>query len=170
MVHAVVWQIWADPLFVTRTLTTYMRVCNFIKDGSMVCTSSPDYMTLYMYMYMYVHVHVLYVLQLAVCTVRTCGLAPVTVPFSVKAIAVPELPRPPLGTRSSVAVEGWRWFAAYCTSTLALLWLGTCKCTEHRRACKHLSLHLFFFSPHGIDVPRILIAKLTEQFQAKRKM
>ena len=28
----------------------------------------------------------------------------------------------------------------------------------------------FFFSPHGIDVPRILIAKLTKQFQAKRKM
>ena len=28
----------------------------------------------------------------------------------------------------------------------------------------------FFFSLHGIDVPRILIAKLTEQFQAKRKM
>ena len=28
----------------------------------------------------------------------------------------------------------------------------------------------FFFSRHGIDVPRILIAKLTEQFQAKRKM
>ena len=27
-----------------------------------------------------------------------------------------------------------------------------------------------FFSPHGIDVPRIVIAKLTEQFQAKRKM
>ena len=25
-----------------------------------------------------------------------------------------------------------------------------------------------FFSPHGIDVPRILIAKLTEQFQVKR--
>ena len=32
------------------------------------------------------------------------------------------------------------------------------------------SLHLSFFSPHGIDVPRILIAKLTEQFQGKRKM
>ena len=32
------------------------------------------------------------------------------------------------------------------------------------------SLHLSFFSPHGIDVPRILIAKLTEQFQVKRKM
>ena len=32
------------------------------------------------------------------------------------------------------------------------------------------SLHLFFFSLHGIDVPRILIAKLTEQFQVKRKM
>ena len=28
----------------------------------------------------------------------------------------------------------------------------------------------FFFSPHGTDVPRILIAELTEQFQAKRKM
>ena len=27
-----------------------------------------------------------------------------------------------------------------------------------------------FFSPHGIDVPRIVIAKLTEQFQVKRKM
>ena len=30
------------------------------------------------------------------------------------------------------------------------------------------SLHLSFFSPHGIDVPRIVIAKLTEQFQGKR--
>ena len=28
----------------------------------------------------------------------------------------------------------------------------------------------FFLSPNGIDVPRILIAKLTEQFQVKRKM
>ena len=28
----------------------------------------------------------------------------------------------------------------------------------------------FFFSPHGIDVPRIVIAKLTEQFQVKRKI
>ena len=27
-----------------------------------------------------------------------------------------------------------------------------------------------FFSPHGIGVPRILIAKLTEQFQVKRKV
>ena len=27
-----------------------------------------------------------------------------------------------------------------------------------------------FFSPHGIDFPRIVIAKLTEQFQGKRKM
>ena len=26
-----------------------------------------------------------------------------------------------------------------------------------------------FFSPHGIDVPRILIAKLTEQFQLKER-
>ena len=32
------------------------------------------------------------------------------------------------------------------------------------------SLHLSFFSPNGIDVPRVLIAKLTEQFQVKRKM
>ena len=31
------------------------------------------------------------------------------------------------------------------------------------------SLHLFFFLPHGIDIPRILIAKLTEQFQVKKK-
>ena len=29
------------------------------------------------------------------------------------------------------------------------------------------SLH-FFFLPHGIDVPRILIAKLTEHFQVKK--
>ena len=26
-----------------------------------------------------------------------------------------------------------------------------------------------FFSPHGIDVPRIVIAKLTEQFQVKER-
>ena len=32
------------------------------------------------------------------------------------------------------------------------------------------SLHLSFFSLHGIDVPRIVLAKLTEQFQVKRKM
>ena len=31
-------------------------------------------------------------------------------------------------------------------------------------------LTLSFFSPHGIDFPRIVIAKLTEQFQGKRKM
>ena len=34
----------------------------------------------------------------------------------------------------------------------------------------HKQPHLSFFSPHGIDFPRIVIAKLTEQFQGKRKM
>ena len=33
-----------------------------------------------------------------------------------------------------------------------------------------IPIHLSFFSLHGIDVPRIVIAKLTEQFQGKRKM
>ena len=39
-----------------------------------------------------------------------------------------------------------------------------------KRLHKQPHPYIFFFSPHGIDVLRILIAKLTEQFQAKRKM
>ena len=39
-----------------------------------------------------------------------------------------------------------------------------------KRLHKQPHPYIFFFSPHGIDVPRILIAKHTEQFQVKRKM
>ena len=33
-----------------------------------------------------------------------------------------------------------------------------------KRLHKQPHPYIFFFSPHGIDVPKILIAKLTEQF------
>ena len=39
-----------------------------------------------------------------------------------------------------------------------------------KRLYKQPHPYIFLFSPHGIDVPRIFIAKLKTQFQVKRKM
>ena len=48
------------------------------------------------------------------------------------------------------------------------------ECKRKKRECgEKKECNVFqctFFSPHGTDVPRIVIAKLTEQFQGKRKM
>ena len=47
---------------------------------------------------------------------------------------------------------------------------GSVQARQKKDYTSNPSLHLSFFSLHGIDVPRIVIAKLTEQFQGKRKM